>query len=170
MLYGKLGVDVFSTSELLSPNRKFSLRLIRARSNFYMISDNSNFCLGNVDCSFYTRRIAFKDDYHKKRMDMLVYTPVEFNCLEFPAKIFIIFATQNQFSQENSFNKAPGDQIAIAMKTNFACTGSYTENQFWYQQFDLRQIGALRGDQPVVVFDAADEFRLYFRTRNGINF
>ena len=30
MLYGKLGVDFFSTSELLYPNMKFRLRLIRA--------------------------------------------------------------------------------------------------------------------------------------------
>ena len=82
MLYGKLGVDFFSTSELLYPNMKFRLRLIRARPNFYMISDNHNVSLGIVDCSLYTRRIALKDDYHKKRMDMLVYTPVEFNYLE----------------------------------------------------------------------------------------
>ena len=34
MLYGKLGVDFFSTSELLYPNMKNRLRLIRARPNF----------------------------------------------------------------------------------------------------------------------------------------
>ena len=55
------------------------LRLIRARPNFYMISDNPNVSPGIGDCSLYTRRIALKDDYHKKRMDMLAYTPVEFN-------------------------------------------------------------------------------------------
>ena len=76
MLYGKLGVDFFSTSELLYPNMKVRLRLIRARPNFYMISDNPNVNIGIVDCSLYTRRIALKDDYHKKRMDMLAYTPV----------------------------------------------------------------------------------------------
>ena len=79
MLYGKLGVDFFSTSELLYPNMKFRLRLIRARSNFYMVSDNLNVGLGIVDCSRFTRRIALKDDYHKKRLDVLTYTPVEFN-------------------------------------------------------------------------------------------
>ena len=79
MLYGKLGVDFFFTSEMLYPNLKFRLQLIRARPNFYMISDNPNSSLGIVDCSPYTRRIALKDDYHKKRMDMLAYTPVEFN-------------------------------------------------------------------------------------------
>ena len=61
---------------------KIRLRRIRARPNFYMISDNPNVSLGIVDCSLYTRRIALKDDYHKKRMDMLAYTPVEFNSLE----------------------------------------------------------------------------------------
>ena len=79
MLYGKLAIDFFSTSELLYPNMKFRLRLIRARPNFYMISDNPNVCFGIVDCSLYTRRIALKDDYHKERMDMLPYAPVEYN-------------------------------------------------------------------------------------------
>ena len=71
MLYAKLGVDFFSTSQLLYPNMKIRLRLIRARPNFYMISENPNVGLEIVDCILYTRRIALKDDYHKKRMDML---------------------------------------------------------------------------------------------------
>ena len=81
MLYGKLGIDFFSTSELLYPKMKIRLRLFRARPNFYMISDNPNVSLGIVDCSLYTRRIALKIDYHKKRMDLLAYAPVECNYL-----------------------------------------------------------------------------------------
>ena len=66
VLYGKLGMHFSSTSELLYPNMKIRLRLIRARPNFYMISDNPNVSLVIVDCSLYTRHIALKDDYHKK--------------------------------------------------------------------------------------------------------
>ena len=51
MLYGKVAVDFFSTFELLYPILKIWLRLIRARSIFYMISDNLNVSLGNVACS-----------------------------------------------------------------------------------------------------------------------
>ena len=138
LLYGKLGVAFSSTSELLYPNLKFRLRLIGARPNFYMISDNPKVSLGIVDCSLYNRRFALIDDYHEKRMDMLAYIPVEFNYLETPAKTFIIPARQNQFIQDNIFNKAPVRRVAIAMNTNSAFTGSYTENPFWYQQFDLR--------------------------------
>ena len=169
-LYDKLGVDFLSISELLYPNMKIRLRLIRASPNFYMISDNPNVSLGIVDCSLYTRRIALKDDNHKKRMDMLAYTPVEFNYLETLEKTFIIPATQNQFIQENIFNNAPVRRIAIAMKTNSAFTGSYTENLFWYQQFDLRQSKIHRGRQPIVHFDAADNCRLYVTTMKAMNF
>ena len=95
MLYGKLGIDFFSTSELLYPNMKIRLRLIRARPNFYMISDNPNVSLGIVDCSLYTRRIALKDDYHKKSMEVLAYAPVEYSYLETLEKTFIIPARQN---------------------------------------------------------------------------
>ena len=170
MLYGKWGVDFFSTSELLYPNMKVRLRLIRARPNFYMISDNPNVSLGIVDCSIYTRRIALKDDYHKKRIYMLAYTPVEFTYLETLAKTFIIPARQNHFIQENIFTNAPVRRIAVAMNTNSAFTGSYTENPFWYQQFDLRQTRILRGGQPIVDFDAADNCRLYVTTMKAMNF
>ena len=135
-----------------------------------MISDNPNVSFGIVDFSLYTRRIALKDDFHKKRMDMLAYTPVEFNYLETLAKTFIIPARQNQFIQENVFNNAPVRRIAIAMNTNSAFTGSYTENPFWYQQVALRQIRILRGGQPIVDFDAADNCRLYLTIMKAMNF
>ena len=105
MLYGKLEIDFFSTSELLYPNMKIRLRLIRATPNFYMISDNPNVSLGIVDCSLYTRRIALKDDYHKKRMDMLAYAPVEYNYLETLAKTFIIPARQKQIHSRKHFQQ-----------------------------------------------------------------
>ena len=170
MLYGKLGVDFSSTSDFLYPNMKVTLPLIRARPNFYMISNNSNVSLGIVDCSVYTRHIAFKNHYHKKRMDMRAYTPVEFNYLETLAKTFIIPARPNQAAQENIFSNAPVGQIANAMNTSSAFTGSYTEIPFWYQQFELRQIRILRGDQPVVDFDAVDNCRLYVTTMKAMNF
>ena len=148
MLYGKLGIDFFSTFELLYPNMKIRLRLNSARPIFYMISDNPNVSLEIVDCSLYTRRFALKDNYHKKRMDMLAYAPVENNYLETLANTFIIPAKENQ---ENIFNNAPIRRIANAMNTNSAFTGSLTENPFWYQQFDLRQIRILRGDSELLI-------------------
>ena len=149
---------------------KIKLRLIRAKPNFYMICDNPNVSLGILDCSLYTRGIALKDDYHKKRMDMLAYAPVEHNYLETLAKTFIIPARHNQVLQENIFENAPNRRIAIAMNTNSAFAGSFTENPFWYQQFDLRQIRKLRGGQPIVGFDTADNCRLYVTTMKAMNF
>ena len=133
MLNGRLGIDFLSTSELLYPKTKKRLRLIRAEPNFYMISDNPNVSLRIVDCSLYTRRIALKDDYHKKIMDMFAYAPVKYNYLDTLAKTFIIPARQNRFIQENIFNKAAIRRVAIAMNTIFSFTGSFTENLFWYQ-------------------------------------
>ena len=135
-----------------------------------MISYNPNVSLGFVDCSLYTRRIALKDGYHKKRMDMLAYTSVEFNYLETLAKSFNIPARQNQSIQDNNFNNPPVRRIAIALKTPSPFTGSYTKNPFWHQQFDLRQSRILRGGRPIVDFDAADNCRLYVTTKKAMNF
>ena len=103
-------------------------------------------------------------------MDMLAYTPVEFNYLETLAKTFVIPARQNQFFQEKIFNNAPVRRIAIAMNTNSAFTGSYNENPLWNQQFDRRQIKKLREGQPTVDFDAADNCRFYANNEsNGLS-
>ena len=120
-----------------------------------MISDKPNVSLGVVYCSLYTRGIFLRNDYHKKR---------------FLAKTFIISAWQNQFVQRNLFNNAPVRRIAIAMNTNSAFTGSYTENPFWYQQFDLRQIRILRGGQPILDFYGADKCRLYVTKLKVLHF
>ena len=70
----------------------------------------------------------------------------------------------------NILNKTPVRRIAIAMNTSSAFTGSYIENPFWYQQFDLRQTRILRGGQPIVDFDAADNCRLYVMEMKAMNF
>ena len=104
-------------------------------------------------------------------MDMLAYNPVEINYLETLAKTFINPAKQKQFIQKkNIYSNAPVRRIAIALNKNSAFTGSYTENPFQYQQFDLRQYRILKGGQPIVDFDAADNCRLYVTTMKTMNF
>ena len=103
-------------------------------------------------------------------MDMLACATVEYNYLETLAKTFIIPARENQISQENIFNNAPIRRVAIAVNTNSAFTGYFTENPFWYQQFDLRQNRILRGGQPIVDFNTADNCRLYVTTMKAMNF
>ena len=76
----------------------------------------------------------------------------------------------NKTSSFNFFDNAPVRRIAIAMSTNFAFTASYTENPFWYQQLDHGQIQILRGGQPIVDFDAADNCCLYVTTMGAMNF
>ena len=83
---------------------------------------------------------------------------------------FIKPSRQNHFIQENIFNNAPFRRVAIAMNTNSAFTGSFTENPFWYQQFDHRQIRILRVGQSIVDFVTADNCRLYMTTKQAMNF
>ena len=78
---------------------KVRVRLIRARPNFDMISQNPNASLGIVDRSLYTRRVMLKEDYHKMTMSQVAYAPVGYNYMETLAKTFIIPARQNHFIQ-----------------------------------------------------------------------
>ena len=101
---------------------------------------------------------------------MLAHAPLEYNFLETFAKTFIIPARQNQFIQENIFNNAPIRRVAIAMNTNTAFTGYFTENPLWYEQFVLRQTRIFSGGYPIVDFDTVDNSRLYVTTMKGMNF
>ena len=170
MLYGKLGIDFLTTSELLYPNMKVRIQLTRARPNFYMISENPKVSLGIVDCSLYTRGVMLKEDSHNKRTTQPAYAPVEYNYMETMAMTFIIPARQNQFIQENTFNNAPVRRIAIAVNSNSSFAGSFAESPFWYQQFNLRDIRILRGGQPIVHHDTTDNCRLYVTTLKAMNF
>ena len=170
MLYGKLGIDFITTSELLYPNMKVRIRLIRARPNFYMLNENPNVSLGILDCSLYTRRVMLKEDYHKKRMSQLAHAPVEYNYMETLAKIYIIPARQNQVIQENIINNAPIRRIAIAINSNSAFTSSFAKKPFWYQQFNETDIRILRGGHPIVHHDTTDNYRLYVTTMKAMNF
>ena len=169
MLYGKLGIDFLTASELLYLNMKVRIRLSRARPNLYTISENPNASLGIVDCFLYTRRVMLKEDCQKKRLSQLAYAPVEYNYMETLAKTFIIPARQKQFIQGSTFNNAPTRRKAIAMNSNSALTGSFAENPFWYQQFNLRDIGILRGGQPTVHHNTTDNCRWYVTTMKATN-
>ena len=146
------------------------IRLNRARPNFYMIRENPNVSLGIVDCSVYTRRVMLREDYHKKRKSQLAYAAVECNYMETLAKSYILPARQNQFIKENIFNNAAIRRMAIAMNSNSAFTGSFAENPFWYQQFNLRVIRILRGGQPIVHHDTTDNCRFHVTTMKAMNF
>ena len=77
MLYGKLSINVLKIWELLYPNMKVRIRILRAQPKFYMKSENPNVGLGIVNCSQYTRRLMLREDYNKKRMSQIAYAPVE---------------------------------------------------------------------------------------------
>ena len=56
MFYGKQGVDF--TSKLLYPEMENGVRLSRATSKFYVVSDNPDVSLGTDNCALYPRLIA----------------------------------------------------------------------------------------------------------------
>ena len=168
--YGKLAIDLFQCENLLLPNTKPRLKLIRARPNFYMISYNPHVSLKVLDCSLFTRRVVVNEVYHQTIKYQLTHQPACYNFMETIARTFIIPSGQNQFIQENVFNNAPIRGVAIAMNTNSAFTGHFQENPFHYQKFGLRELRIVRGGRAIVSVDTTNDCRAYVTTMKAMNF
>ena len=145
------------------------LRLTGAGHTFDMISDNPNVSLGFADCSLYPRRVVLINDYHKKRLDMLAYTPIEQNFSKTVAETVINPRRQNQFLQKEILNNAPVRRIAFATNAISVFTRFYTENHFLYKKLAHRQIKPIGDEQLVVDFEAADNCHLYATTTKAMN-
>ena len=124
--YGKLAIDLLTCDKLLLPNTKVRL-LIRARPNFYMISDNPHVSMRITDFPIH-KKVVVAEQFHSMIEYQLIHQPALYNFMETVARTFIIPSQQNQFIQENIFHNAPIRRLAIAMNTNSAFTGSSDEN------------------------------------------
>ena len=125
-----------------------------------MISYNLNGGFEIVDCLFYTRCFALRDDRHQKT-HMCSYTKVEFNYTLILAKTFIIPVGPNNLIQKMFLT------LLQFASFNSVLTRPFTESSFQCHEFDLAQISEIRGGQPIVDFNAADNCRLNVKTRKS---
>ena len=84
-----------------------ALRSIGTGPNCDTISHNPDVCDELVQFLLYIRRIALKDDNHKKRKKMPAYTRGSQLLGDSRNASIFLFATQNQFLQKNNVRKAP---------------------------------------------------------------
>ena len=161
---------MFTCEELLLPNTKVRIKLIRARPNFYMLSDNPKVSLKIVDCLLFTRRILVTEPNHQYMQWNLEREPAQYNYMETIAKTFNIPSSQNQLKQENIFNNAPIRRVGVVMNTNSAVAGSFHENPFNYQQFHLRELRIIRCGRAIVLLDTTSPCRPYVTTMKAMQF
>ena len=169
-LYSRLAIDLFSCEILLLPKTKVRIKLIRARPNFYMLSDYPNVSLKIVDCSLFTKRTLVAEPNHQNLQWNLERKPAHYNYMETIARTFIIPYRQNQFIQENVFNNAPIKRIAVAMNKNLAVAGSFHENPFNYQHFHLRELRFIRGGRAIISLDTTSPCQTYVKTMKAMQF
>ena len=151
--YGNLAIDLFQCEKLLLPSTKVRLKLIRARSNFYIISYHLHVSVKILTCSLFTRRVVVNGVYHKTIKYQLTHQTACYNFTETIARTFIILSGQNHFMQENVFNNAPIRTIAFAINRNSAFIGHFQENPFHNHKFVLRELTNVRGGRAIVSFD-----------------
>ena len=169
-LYEKLAIDVFTCDNFLLPNVKIRLRLVRSRSNMYIITNqNKKFWCSILQASLFTQQVVMEDRIYKDLHSSLQLRAARYNFSEVLAKTFGIPNGQNQYIHENIFN-APIRRLAIALNINTAFTGSLKTNPFHYQKFNLRSNRIVWGSHVVVDLDTTDKVQSYITTMRALMF
>ena len=160
LFYGRLANDMFTCEKKLLPKTKVRIKQ----------SENPIVCLKIVDCSLFMRRILIAEPNHQNLQWNLEKEPDHYNNMETIARIFIIPSRQNQFIQENVFNKTTIRRIAVAMNTNSAVVGFFHENPFNYQQFHLRDLRINRGGRAIFSLDTIYPCRPFVTKMKAMQF
>ena len=132
MLYAKLRVDSFSTSELLYPNLKNKLRIFRARPNFY------NLVLELL--IVHLTRVVL--------LSRLIITKTNGHAYIYSCGVLVFWDSSKDFQHSCQTEPVHPRKHFQQCSSSSYCycngdkefTGSYTENQFWFLQFNLKQI------------------------------
>ena len=168
--YGMLGIDVFTYDKFLLPDVKIRLRLVRSRPNFYSITNqNINFSCSILQASLFTRQVINEDRIFTDFHSSLQLRLARYDFSDVLAKTFVILNGQNHYIQEKIGHNAPMRQLAIAMDTYMAFTGSLKSSAFRYKRFKFRSIRIIRGSL-VVDLDTRDNVQSYLSTMMGLKF
>ena len=178
MLYGNYGVNFFSTSELLYPNMKVQLRLIRATLVSTKLAQASTLVL-ELSIVHFTLVVL---------ISRMIITRNEWTCsliLLWISTVRKLLQRLSSFlpSKTSSFKKTFSTKLpfylfffpitpSLSTATEDFCfhntMSSDSEKRFCHQQFDLRHIRILRGGQPIVDFDV--NCSLYVTTMKTMTF
>lgn len=169
-MYGKLCIDAFTCEKLLLPKTKIRIKLIRSRANFHLITPGfvNNNAVKISHASLFTRRVEVHSDMQKHNEMKLSKQPARYHFNEWEARTYIIPDGQNVFKAENIFNNAPIRRLVVAMNTNAAFTGTFSENPYNYRKFGLQHIRVVRGNQNVVDMNTEDNTQVYVTTMKAM--
>jgi hypothetical protein len=136
--------DFMQVTHLLPPGVKFGLKLTRGKDEFALMSDNG--FLGNYKVHLQQLRMFINlvdahESVTKLIMDQWLKTPIVLPLNRTEVKHFIVTAGAVQKDISHMFHGAIPKQVLIAFVTQSAFTGSYAENPFKLDHFDLSNIG-----------------------------
>ncbi len=173
-LYGRLSVDFFTCPQALLPEVSLRVKLVRAQSDFCLISDDAtkHYSIVISSASLFARKLGVTEENFASIQRVLLKTPAIYAYHEVIPKSFIIPGGQNSWKQENIFLNEPIRRFAIAMNTNAAVGGTNDTNPYNFQKFGLQRIIVSRNGIPIAgtPIDTVDDKRMYFDSLKALAF
>ena len=146
------------------------LRLIRARPNFYMTSDNPTLVLEFV--IFHFTLVVMLSRLTITRNEVTSWPTILWssNFWKVLQRFSSILPDETTSFRKTFSTMLQFNGVLLQWIQTLYSLYHNIENSFRYQEIDLRQSRKLRGGQPIVDFDVADKCCLYVKKMTAMNF
>lgn len=153
---GPLILDMFNQSKLMLPNVSMRIKLKPARENFvlqaFKNAAGTKFVLPTIkieDCRLYVRNVQVADTVRIAHELGLKQQNATYEFQKMEMKSWVVSAGLTSISIDNLFDGRIPKLFVFGMVKNSAFNGSYEENPFNFQHFNVNFIGVYRDGTSV---------------------
>ena len=149
-LEGPLYLDCFYLDKYLINGVDVQLRMFRSRNEFVVMSKEAgaNYKVTILDAVFKACKIKVDSAVLLNHASIITKTPARYNYLKTDVKMTTIAANTSEFYWDDVWNGKRPSRMYVTFVSQAAVNGSYTENPFNFQHFNLSEIVLYVNGEP----------------------
>lgn len=141
-MIGKIHGDLFFSERYLPSDCSLRLRLVRNKDAFCLMSNEAApaYRLQIESCKIYVRKVRISPSVFVAHAKALEHGNMKYPIRRALVKTFTVTQGLLNFTHENVFTGQLPSRVVVGFVTNDAFNGSYAQNPFNFQHFNLSQL------------------------------
>lgn len=150
---GPLYVDCFYLDKYLINGVDVQLRLFRSKTEFVLMSKEASptYKVTILDAIFKACKVKVDSAIQVNHTNTILKTPARYNYLKTDVKMTTISEKTSEFFWDDVWNGKRPSKVFVTFVKQSAVNGSYTDNPFNFEHFDLSEIVLYVNGEPTPV-------------------